>query len=94
MLNFKLYLAGDWQVVNTNSQIIQSIAQWIIGIRYPIEYIPDYIIISAEQQVVAGINYKIVMKIKIGLQDDLWEFIVYDHFGVKSITKSTRLFSS
>lgn len=91
MFTFKLYLAGDWQAVSTNSQIIQSIAKWIIDIRYPIEYIPDYIIISAERQIVAGINYKIVMK--IGLQNDLWEFIVYDHFGFKSITKSTRLFS-
>lgn len=93
MLNFKLYLAGNWQAVSTKSQIIQSIAKWILFIRYPSEIIPTFTIITAEQQIIAGINYKIIMKIKIDLQEEFWEFIVYDHFGFKSITKSTKLFS-
>jgi hypothetical protein len=83
------FTPGGWSASDINSEKIQHITKWIIMSMFGNQ--PDYSIVYAEQQVVAGMNYKIVLTIDISGKKEFWEFLVYDHFGKYSITNSRIL---
>ena len=82
-------LPGGWSTADVESENIKNVSEWIIATQFGNQ--PPYSIVYAEKQVVAGMNYKLVLAITIADKREMWEFIVYDHFGKYSLTSSKIL---
>jgi hypothetical protein len=85
-------LAGGWSITDTHSQTIQDIAKWAIETFFHLDSEPTFTVIYAEKQVVAGMNYKIIMDVLLPTGSEMWGFIVYDRFGQGlTITQSAKI---
>jgi len=85
-------MPGGWSVIDSDSQKVHDLAVWIIKSYFHLQIPPDYFIIYSEEQVVAGMNYKICMDIFFAPGNEIWEFIVYDRFGTYfKITTARKL---
>jgi hypothetical protein len=82
-------LPGGWSTADIDSENIKNVSEWVITTQF--ENQPSYSIVYAEQQVVAGVNYKLVLAVIIAGKREMWEFIIYDHFGKYSLTSSKIL---
>jgi hypothetical protein len=85
-------LAGGWSIADRHSKTIQDIAKTVIATFFHLDPEPTFTVIYAEKQVVAGMNYKIIMDVLLPTGSQVWEFIVYDRFGNGlTITHSTKI---
>lgn len=84
-------MPGGWKTIDITKTPIPEITKWAVEEYFksnvPTQYFPLY----AQEQVVAGINYKIWIKIITSSRYQVWEFVVYDHMGEKSITSAKIL---
>ena len=79
-------MPGGWSEANPDDPNVQRAAQYAVTDIFAENYL-KYTVVDAYTQVVAGINYKllvdVVMKDKTCTPEN---FIVYDHFGDYSVT--------
>ena len=93
MMQFKMRaISGGWSNIDIATPPIPEITTWAVTEHFkdnmPLNYFPIY----AQQQVVAGMNYKIWINVVINNHHyQVWEFVIYDHMGTKSITSAKQL---
>jgi len=75
-------MAGGWSDADINDPRVQEIAIYAINLSYSIKDLPDFKILSAKKQVVAGINYSLVLQVnRKGYDCVVEQFFVLDRFG-------------
>jgi Cystatin domain len=85
-------MPGGWSAQDTHDKGVQKAAKFACDNVYKKENYKSFRVITAQTQVVAGINYKLV--VDVTFPDDGWgihhcrevNFVVYDHFGDLSVS--------
>ena len=81
-------LPGGWQDADIRSSRVHEAALFACRQTFGAQFV-SYIMMYAQQQVVAGMNYDIILNVSIQNGNNIVEhqrrFMVYDHFGQYSL---------
>ena len=84
-------LPGGWQDADIQSSRVHEAALFACRQTFGAQFV-SYIMMYAQQQVVVGMNYDIILNVSIrntengnNIVEDQRRFVVYDHFGQYSL---------
>jgi len=81
-------MPGGWQPMNVsdNLELLKSLVQFAVNTTDKKHEASPYLIVSAQQQVVAGMKYDVLVKFDPQTEHCvLKEFIIADRFGNRSV---------
>jgi hypothetical protein len=85
-------LPGGWSATDSQSEQIETLTKWAIKTHLQMNPIPEFFIVYAYKQVVAGMNYRIGVDIFLSADHhEIWEFTIYDRFGVLTLVHAEKI---